>query len=101
MIKMIKLVIFSLLMFDHRSVLGGTEAEMRALLDAKLQSSDYSPRVRPIKDTGNVLTVSECIQLNKINSDIDWHLKPNGPILFQNPSRAKTSLFCKGKYLVP
>lgn len=60
---MIKLVMFGLLMFDCRSVIGGTEAEMRALLDAKLQSSDYSPRVRPIKDTGNVLAVSKYIHL--------------------------------------
>lgn len=40
-------------------VYGGTEAEMRALLVAKLDSSEYSARVRPIKDTGNVLTVSD------------------------------------------
>ena len=35
-----------------------TDSEMRTLLDATLNSTEYSSRVRPIKDTGNVLTVS-------------------------------------------
>ena len=38
-------------------VKAGTEAEMRALLDAKLNNTDYSPRVRPISDTGQVMSV--------------------------------------------
>ena len=37
---------------------GASDSDMRQLLDSLLNSTQYSSRVRPIKDTGNVLTVS-------------------------------------------
>jgi hypothetical protein len=59
MFKLGWLLVTMFFMYQNTSwVRAGTEAEMRALLAAKLNSSDYSPRVRPIKDTGNVMTVS-------------------------------------------
>ncbi|KAL4231170.1 hypothetical protein ACF0H5_008752 [Mactra antiquata] len=41
---------------------------MRALLLAKLNSTDYSPKVRPIKDTGNVLRLEVDMYLVAINN---------------------------------
>jgi len=38
----------------------GSKEEMRTLLFAKLNSTKYSARVRPIKDTGATLTVGIC-----------------------------------------
>ena len=39
-----------------------SDSAMRTLLDAILNSTEYSSRVRPIKDTGNVLTVSSTVK---------------------------------------
>ncbi|XP_045190997.2 acetylcholine receptor subunit alpha-like [Mercenaria mercenaria] len=68
---MLRICLFVMLMYtlyiQTSIVIGGTEAEMRALLVAKLNSSDYSPRVRPIKDTGNILSLVVDMYLVAIN----------------------------------
>ncbi|XP_045190995.2 acetylcholine receptor subunit alpha-like [Mercenaria mercenaria] len=61
------IILLSNIFFEIGIVYGGTEAEMRELLFAKLNSSDYSPRVRPIKDTGNTLTLTVDMYLVSIN----------------------------------
>lgn len=49
---------------------GASDSDMRQLLDSLLNSTQYSSRVRPIKDTGNVLTVTVDMYLIGLN-DVD------------------------------
>ena len=67
------IVIFGVLCILGRYVFAGSEAQMRELLFAKLNSSDYSPRVRPIKDTGNTLNVGS-FSIFYLSSQINFQI---------------------------
>ncbi|WAR20907.1 ACHA6-like protein [Mya arenaria] len=61
-------VVCTLLIMTSMYVRGATEDDMRTLMYAKLNSTSYTPRVRPIKDTGQILNVTIDMYLVAINT---------------------------------
>ncbi|KAH3788006.1 hypothetical protein DPMN_166134 [Dreissena polymorpha] len=62
-------LIFLLLMMCHMTTVeGGSKEDMRTLLFSKLNDSSYTPRVRPVKDSGSELNVSIDMFLVAVNN---------------------------------
>ena len=75
-----------------------SDSDMRQLLDHLLNSTEYSSRVRPIKDTGNILSVSRvcfCLILrlsNRVLSEVSTSEPPRDKTNKMTVRPAKTQI---------